>query len=78
MNAIFKIKNRQLHHRVSLAEILRKIYNLTLKGQRQIFTLPQGHVMTEIGHVAYQSMRLNEGNTMKPSQTFFLLLIKRY
>ena len=33
---------------------------LTSKGQGQNMTSGQGHVMTKIGHVAYQSTRLDE------------------
>ena len=35
---------------------------MTLKGQGQNLTPGLGHVMTEIGHVAYQSIRLDEEN----------------
>ena len=37
-----------------------------LKGQDQYLTSGQGHVLTQRGHVAYQSMRLDGTNTMTP------------
>ena len=61
------INNRQWPHHVSLVETLRKIYVLTLKVQGQELTSGQGHVMAEMGHVAYQTMRIDDTNTMKPS-----------
>ena len=36
------------------------IYDLTLKGQGQNLTSGQGHVITETGHVANQSMCLDD------------------
>ena len=75
---LIKIKNQQWHHRVSLLKTLRMTYDLTLKGQTQNLTSGQGHVMTDIGHVAYQSMRLDDANTMKPFLTFYLYSIKSY
>ena len=38
------------------------MYELTSKGQGQNLTSNQCHVMTKIGHVAYQPMRLDETN----------------
>ena len=75
---LIKINNRQWHHRVSLLEMLQKIYDLTSKGQGQNLTSGRGHVMTKIGNVAYQSTRLDETNTMKPSPTLHLFPIKSY
>ena len=49
----------------------------TLKGQGQSLTSDQGHVMTEIGHVAYQSMCLDKTNPMKPSPTFYVSLFNQ-
>ena len=43
-----------------LVEILRKIYDSTSKTQGQNLIPSQGHVKTKIGHVAYQSMGLDE------------------
>ena len=54
------------------------IYDLTSKGQGQNLTSGQGHVIIELGHVAYQSMRLDETNTRKPFPTFYLCSIKSY
>ena len=50
----------------------------TLKCQGQTLTSGQGHVVTKIGHVAYQSIRLNEPNTMKPSPAFYVFPIESY
>ena len=43
-----------------------KMYDLTLKGQGQDLVSGQGHVMTGIGHVAFQSRstHLDETNTI--------------
>ena len=48
----------------------------TPKGQGQ--TLTSGHVVTKIGHVAYQSMCLNEPNTMKLFSAFYVFPIESY
>ena len=42
------IKQLFWHHRVYLVKTHRKMYTLTLKGQ--------GHVVTQVGHIAYESM----------------------
>ena len=42
------------------------IYRMTLKDQGQNLTSGEGHVVTQVGHVAYQSIRLEETNTMTP------------
>ena len=73
-----KIENQQWHHRVSLVNTILMIYDLTSKCQGQHLTSGQGHVIIEIGHVAYQSMRLDETNTMKPFPTFYLCSSKSY
>ena len=74
---LIMIKNRQWH-RVSLVVTLRKVYYLILKGQGQNSTSSQGHVMTEIGHVAYHSTRFDRTNAKKPSTTFYLSSINSY
>ena len=51
------------------------ILSLTLKDGQNL-TSGQGHVMTEICHVAYLSMRLDETSIMKPSPTLCLISIK--
>ena len=41
---------------------------MTLKGQGQIwpqFKVGQGHVVTQVGHIIYQSMRLYETNALE-------------
>ena len=45
------------------------MYSMTLKGQGQNLTSGQGHVVTQVGHIAYVSMRLDERNTMRPHET---------
>ena len=45
---------------------------LTLTGQGQNLTPGQGHVPTQLGHVAYQSMHLGEANTLGPSPVPYL------
>ena len=44
----------------------RNMYSMTLKSQGQNLTSGQGHVVTQVGHITYVSMRLDEINTMKP------------
>ena len=51
---------------------------LTFKGQTQYLTSGQGHVIIGTGHVAYQSMRLDKTNTMRPFPTLYLISIKSY
>ena len=50
--------------------------DLTLIGQGQNLTSGQGHVVTLIGHVAYQSMRLGERNSLGPTPLLYLYSIK--
>ena len=51
---------------------------MNLKVQGQNLTSVQGHVMTEMGHAAYQSMQLDETITMKLFPTFYLFSRKSY
>ena len=51
---------------------------LTLKGQGQNLISGQGHVVTLTGHVAYQTMRIGERNTLKPLPLLYLNSIKSY
>ena len=44
----------------------RNMYSMTLKGQGQNLTSGQGHVVTQVGHIAYESKRLDQRNTMGP------------
>ena len=39
-------------------------YSLTLKGE--------GHVVTQVGHIAYESMHIDERNTMRPLPRLYL------
>ena len=66
------------HHRVCLDKTHRNMYSMTLKGQGQNLTSGQGHVVTQIGHIAYVSMRRDERNTMRPLSRLYLFLIKSY
>ena len=54
------------------------MYSVTLKGQDQNLTSDQGHVMTQVGHIAYDSMRLDVSNTMRPLPRLYLFWIKSY
>ena len=67
-----------LHHRGSLVKMRRSIYMMTLKGQFQNLTSGQGHMVTQVGHIAYESMRLDETNTLVPFSRFYLISIKSY
>ena len=42
-----------------------------LEWSGRYLTSDQGQVMTKVGHVAYQSMRRDETNTMKRSLALF-------
>ena len=66
------------HHRVCLVKTHRNMYSMTLKGQGQNLTSGQGHVVTQVGHIAYVSMRLDERNTMRPLSRLYLIWIKSY
>ena len=66
------------HHRVCLIKTHRNMYSMTLKGQGQNLTSGQGHVVTQVGHIAYVSMRLDERNTMRPLSRLYLFWIKSY
>ena len=54
------------------------MYSMTLKGQGQNLTSGQGHVVSQVGHIAYVSMRLDERNTMRPLSRLYLFWIKSY
>ena len=66
------------HHRVCLVKTHRNMYSMTLKGQGQNLTSGQGHVETQVGYIAYVSMRLDERNTMRPFSRLYLFWIKSY
>ena len=66
------------HHRVCLVKTHRNLYSMTLKGQGQNLTSGQGHVLTQVGHIAYESMRIDERNTMRPLLRLYLFWIKSY
>ena len=66
------------HHRVCLVMTHRNMYSMTFEGQGQNLTSGQGHVVTQVGHLAYVSMRLDERNTMRPLSRLYLFWIKNY
>ena len=66
------------HHRVCLVKTHRNMYSMTLKGQGQNLTSGQVHVVTQVGHIAYVSMRLDERNTIRPLSRLYLFWIKSY
>ena len=51
-------------------------YMVTLKCQGQNLNSRQGHVVTQVGHIAYDSMRLDERNTLRPLIRLNLFWIK--
>ena len=54
------------------------MYSMTLKGQGQNLTSGQGQVVTQVGHIAYVSMRFDERNTLRPLARLYLFWIKSY
>ena len=66
------------HHRVCLVTTHRNMYSMTLKSQGQNLTSGQGHVVTQVGHIAYESKRLNKRNTMRQFLRLYLFWIKSY
>ena len=82
-NKIFsiKVKQRILYHRVCLVKARRTIYKMTLKVKVKVWPQVksgQGHVMTEMGHIAYHSIRLAKTNVLTPVPRLYLFLIKSY
>ena len=66
------------HHRVCLVKTHRNMYSMTLKSRGQNLTSGWGHVVTQAGHIAYLSMRVDERNTMRPLPRLYLFWIKSY
>ena len=67
------------YHRVFLVKTHRNIYMMTLKGQsKNQLTSGQGHVVTQVGHIAYDSMHIDEINIMRPLPRLHLIRIKGY
>ena len=65
------------YRRVPLVETHRNIgMHVGPKGQCQNKTSGQGHVVSQVGHVAYQSMRLCGGNTLEPPLAPFTIISK--
>ena len=54
------------------------IYNVTSKGQFQNLTSGQGHDLTQIGHIIYQSIRIDEKNTMEVVWSLYRYSISSY
>ena len=69
ITSVFKMTEQSFwHHRVCPTNAHRRMYMMTLKGQSQNFTSGQGHVVTLVGQVVYDSMRLDEAKTLDISQ----------
>ena len=51
---------------------------MTLEGQGQNLTSGQGHMVTQVGHIAYVSMRLDERNTLRSLLRLYVFWIKSY
>ena len=66
------------HHRVCLVKTHRNMYIMILKGQGQNLTSGRGHVVTQVCHFAYVSMRLDKRNTMMAPSRLYLFWIKSY
>ena len=54
------------------------MYNMTFKSQGQNLTSGQGHVVPQVFHIAYESKRLDERNTMRSLSRLYLFWIKSY
>ena len=52
------------HYCILLFKTRRMIYNMAQKTQKWNLTSGQGHDLTQIGHVAYHSIRIDERNAM--------------
>ena len=53
------------HHCIQLIKTRRMMYNMTQKIQKKrILTSGQGHDLTQIGHVSYHLIRIDERNAM--------------
>ena len=61
-----------LHHRVCLVKTYLNMYSMTLKDQGQNLTSSQGHVVTQVGHIAYESKHFDDRNTMRPLSRLYL------
>ena len=48
------------HHCIQLFKPRRMMYNMTQKSKKWNLTSGQGHDLTQIGHVAYHSIRIDE------------------
>ena len=62
-------------YRVCLVKTHRSMHSVTLKGQGQNLSSGQSHVVIQVGHIAYDSMRL-ERNTIRPLPRLYLFWIK--
>ena len=73
-----EIEVRFARHCSYLVKAHRMMYNMTSKGQVEHLTSGQGHDLTEIGHVAYHSIRIDETNTMNVTRRLYLFSIRSY
>ena len=60
----FEFRQWLLRHCIKLFKTRRMIYNMTQKSQTWNLTSGQGHDLTQIGHVEYHSIRIDERNAM--------------
>ena len=76
---ISKIEQRFWQHLVCLIKTRWNIYNVTLKGQGQIWPhVKVGHEVTQVGHIIYQPTRIYETNALTSISRLYLLLIASY
>ena len=54
------------------------IYSMTLKGRISNLTSGQSHELTQMGHAAYQSIRLDGLNTVVIFSGIYLVSSKNY
>ena len=89
---ISKIEQWFWQHSVCLVKERRNMHNVTLKGQDQIWpqvmlvkwkerggrSRVEGHVVTQVGHIIYQSTRLYVSNALTSIPRLYRLLIASY
>ena len=78
--ALKKVEKNSKHHRIhriSLFEMHPNICILTTKCQFEKLTFPD-RLITQVGHIAYQSMRLDKTNKMTPHPLFYLDSVSSY
>ena len=83
-NKIFNFKDRATNLIPSCLSLLRRVepyikwlWKVKVKVWPRVKS-GQGHVMTKMGHIAYQSIRLAKTNVLTPIPRLYLFLIKSY